>query len=206
MCYDTKSSLIAWIIAVVISLFLIHRNRSYDRWNAGFILVFSSIQLFEGGLWSTKNQSINSFITKIILVFLLLQPLMQTYLGAKYTKSNFLHMMIYIYFAIILYGLYRVVTSSKGEFYTNTGEGGHLIWNDKKHPNSFLSGGIPLIGILYFIGLFLPLMFAEKYKGIPLLLIGLLTLCYSLTKAKKGEFSSLWCYYSVIYAVVALFV
>lgn len=201
MCYNTQSSLIAWVLANSIALFLFYRNRNYDRWNAGFIATFSMIQLLEGGIWATKNKEINTLLTQLILIVLLMQPLIQSYLGWKYTQKNTLYFLTMIYLVILMYGIFRIY--SKGsEFYTKPGDGGHLIWHADK--GSFM--GSWLIGGLYLLGLFVPLLFAKNGKGIPLLVIGILTALYSLMIAKKGEFSSLWCNYAVIYAVVAVIV
>lgn len=206
MCYDTQSSIKAWIIANSLALFLYFRNRNYDRWNAGFIAVFSSIQLMEAGIWSSMpdNKKSNEMYTKLILLILLLQPLAQTSLGAYYTKEIVLQYISFILLGILIWGLVRVFTAPKGSFISTKGEKGHLVWNDKNEEGFFM--GNWFIVSMYFIGLFLPLVFAKEKKGLPLLLTGISTAIYSLMIAGKGEFSSLWCYYAVIYSVVALVV
>ena len=213
MCYDLESSLTGWVIAVSISLYLFYRNKNYDRWNALFITVFSTVQLLEAGIWWTysegeKNPS-NQLLTKLILLTLLAQPLVQTYMGAVYTKSETLQFLSYIYIGVFLWGLFRVSRSSPGQFYTSQNKKGHLVWNDSKSENEFLGGSNPIISkivpVLYLGGLFIPLLFAKDFRGIPLLITGVMTALYSLS-LKENAFSSLWCYYSVIYAVVAIFV
>lgn len=219
MCYNTESSLYAWIIANAIAIYLYNRNQRYDRWNSIFIAVFTTIQLLETGLWWTIDESAspqdnpsNELLTKMILLVLLLQPLSQTYLGAKATGSNVLHYLSFVYIGIFMYTLFRVGKSSPGEFYTSKNSRGHLEWHDTKveaKDKSFVGGGSNLgwlVSSLYLFGLFFPLLFAEKYRGLPLFVTGVGTAFYSMFISKSGEFASLWCYYAVLYAIVAVFV
>jgi len=220
MCYSTESSLSAWVIANAIALYLFYRNRRYDRWNAGFIAVFTTIQLLEAGIWLTMEDSVspvdnpsNELLTKMILLVLLMQPLSQAYLGAKATNASLLYYLSFIYLGVFLWALFfRVGTANPGEFYSSKGPQGHLVWHDSKseaNSGSFLGGDGNfswLVGALYLSGLFIPLLFAKDYQGLPLLAIGGGTAVYSLFIAKSGEFASLWCYYAVLYAIVAVFV
>jgi hypothetical protein len=224
MCYSTRSSFIAWFIAVGIAIYLYNRNKNYDRWNAMFIFTFTLIQLLEGLLWSTSSQKLNNILTIFVLIVLLLQPLVQSKAGADATNNKWLEMMIYLYVIVLLYGLFYIYRYGKN-FYTSVGESGHLVWHFEHRPfediprakfpargkfqvdsqcesDNILKGPI---GLLYLMGLFIPLLFAG-WKGLPLLLTGIFTAIYSLRIAGKDEFSSLWCYYSVIYAVIAIFV
>jgi len=196
MCYDVKSSLTSWSIAVAIAIYLYIRNRNYDRWNSGFIIAFTTIQLVEAGLWSTDNKGLNSLLTRLVLMVLLFQPFVQTYLGAQATKNTFLHIGSYIFLGIIIYGL---LASTNKNLRSNVGKNGHLVW----HLEGMMGG---VVGILYLLGLFVPLLFMKEGRGLPLLITGLITAAFSASKAGTGEFSSLWCYYSVIYSVVAVFV
>jgi len=135
-------------------------------------------------------------------------------MGAVYTKSDALYFMTFIYMGVMLWGLYRVGSSRPGEFYSSPNQKGHLVWHDSKAESeggSFLGGGNTtmnkIVPILYLAGLFIPLLFAKEYRGIPLLVTGGATALYSIFLAKnEGAFGSLWCYYSVIYAFVALLV
>jgi hypothetical protein len=218
MCYDLESSLSAWVLATSISLFLFYRNKNYDRWNAAFIVTFSTIQLLEAGIWWTQSKGeknpTNQILTKLILLTLLAQPLVQTYMGAIYTKSDILYFLSYIFMGIFLWGLYRVGTAKPGEFYTSENSKGRLVWyDDSNDVNSkdrgFVGGSNSvtniIIPILYILGLLFPLLFPKEYRGLPLLFVAIASALYSLS-LKQGSFASLWCFYSVIYAVVAIFV
>jgi len=205
MCYNKLTSIGAWIFAVVVGLYLYKRNKNYDRWNAGFILVFTLVQFSEAGIWDAldkENQTQNELFTKGILLILFAQPFIQSYLGHTNTKSNVLKYLSVLYAALLTYVLlFRVIGATPGQIYSDKGKGGHLIWHDKKTPTSFMGGyGI---GVIYLIGILFPLFFAGT-KGIPLLAVGVISALISFMVAKKGEFGSLWCIYAVFYGVVAL--
>lgn len=211
MCFDTQSSLTAWIIANSISIYLWCRNKNYDRWNAGFITTFTTIQLLEAGLWSSgKDSDVNSILTSLIAVMLMAQPLVQVYLGYTYTKEIILYYMSFIYLALFLYAIFKVLrTSSAGgasnasHYHSVVGPNGHWIWKNGSS-DSVINGWV--IGLLYLIGLFVPLLFMKDYRGLPLLFVGIVTAIYSLVISGKGEFGSMWCITAVLYSVVAIFV
>lgn len=210
MCFNAPTSLAAWIIANLIALYLWNRNRNYDRWNAVFIFTFTLIQLLEAGLWSTDKESLNQLLTGLIVLALLAQPLVQSYMGYKYmsstklggdsyTKQNLLLIMTYVYVILFIWGLIKVI-SNRESYQSKVGPNGHLVWESKGEPHV-----LSPFTWLYLIGLFIPLLFMKNYKGLPLLAIGLITFAYSWIKTKGKEFSSLWCFTAVIYAFVALF-
>jgi|688.fasta_scaffold17193_7 hypothetical protein len=209
MCYDIESSISAWIISNSIAIYLYYRNRRYDRWSCFFIITFSTIQLLEAGLWWSQKQGLpsntNEILTKLVLLVLLSQPFVQSYFGYRYTKVNLLKYMCVVYFAIILWGIYRVVTASKGSFYTSPNSQGHLVWHDSSKKN-FLGGNLPqyLIPSLYLGGLFIPLIFQKDNRGLPLIAVGVGSIAFSTIMGDSESFSSLWCFYAVIYSFVAL--
>lgn len=208
MCFNAKSSFTAWIIAVILSIYLYKRNKNFDRWNAGFILTFTFIQFLEGGVWLSlkyKETTLNSILTTFILISLLYQPFTQSALGYMFTKSPILKYSTLAYALIIGYTLFRIATTPMSNFSSTPGEEGHLVWNDKTHSTDFLGGGLNFIPYMYLAGLFLPLLY-QGWRGIPLIIVGLATAYYSLKVAGKKEFGSYWCYTSVIYALVALLV
>lgn len=206
MCYDVETSLLAWTLSYTIAWYLFERNRNYDRWIAGFVLCFTTVQLLEAGLWytlKTRDSDLNNLLTRLLLIILLLQPLVQTYLGYKYTSSGFLGILSYVFLGVLVWGLFKIWRSSK--FSSDVGPNGHLVWSQTESNSKQGLINNKLIGALYLFGLFFPLLFMKNYKWIPLVTVGILTALYSLSTTDSGEFSSYWCFTSVIYAVVALF-
>lgn len=208
MCFDEASSLLAWTLSYTIAWYLYNRNQNYDRWNAMFIMCFTTIQLIEAGIWSTygdptSSSSINELLTKLVLLVLISQPLFQSYSGYSATGSSMLGLMSVVFLAILMWTIYRLSRAECGQYSTAPGPNGHLVWRDSKSPN-FL--GSTLISVAYLFGLFVPLLFMREYRGIPLLIVGAITAAYSLMVAGRGEFGSYWCFASVAYAVAALFV
>ena len=195
MCYSTQASLTAWIISVVIGIYLWNRNSKYDRWNAGFIWSFSAIQLWEAGIWSSPH---NEIYLQLIMITLISQPLLQTFGAWQTTGSPFLKIMVGIYLFIFLYTVYRALTEKLS---VSIGQSGHLVWNSDH--TSFLSGGYPIISWLYLIGLVLGLLWALP-TSLPLIIIGIATMLWSLSKVSSKEFGSYWCYVAVVYSIIAL--
>lgn len=206
MCFDVQSSLLAWSLTYSISVYLYFRNKGYDRWNAGFIMSFSTIQLLEAGIWTTlgndKKPELNDILTRLVLLTLTIQPLVQSYMGYQYTKADILALMTWIFIGILIWSLYRLCTSKSGQFSTIAGPNGHLVWSDAKSSN-FLGG--TWIVIAYLMGLFVPLFFMRERRGAPLIVIGIITAIFSLMVVSKNELSSYWCYTTVLYAISALF-
>lgn len=202
MCFSPEVSLLAWIVSISISVFLYNRNRNYDRWNAAFIVSFSTIQLLEAGLWvNLNNPNINSLLTQLVFLTLLSEPLIQSFMGYHYTRNGFLQVLSYVMLGVFLWGLYRVLTSSKGQYYTEIGQKGHLVWRD--NGNDLLSNVFPL----WIFGLFVPLFFMKGYKGVILVAIGIATALFSLLYASGSpELGSFWCFLTVFYAIAAIFV
>jgi len=203
MCFSTESSLIAWVISVVIAIYLWKRNRNYDRWNSAFILSFSTVQLCEAGLWNQNPPSSTPrthIWLSILLVALYSQPLVQTFCAWRHSGDQILKIMTLIYTIILVIMLYRTMTEN---FYTTVGPNGHLVWNSRRRP--FLTGGCYLIGILYLIGVFLGLLWVVP-QSMPLIAIGFFTLVWSMSQAPGGEFGSFWCFTAVAYSVAAIFV
>ena len=199
MCYSTQSSIISWLISVTIGLYLWQRNKKYDRWNAGFIWVFSAVQLWEAGIWSSQDSEI---FVKLIALTLVLQPLVQTIGAWDATGRNsmLLTVLIGVYSVIVLYTLYRVFTE---QFWSTIGPNGHLVWHTDG--GQVVNGHIKVVGLLYLVGLFLGLFYGLP-STLPLISIGVLTIIWSLNRVSTQELASYWCYVAIAYSITSIFV
>jgi hypothetical protein len=186
----------AWVLSVAIAVYLIYRNRGYDRWNASFILAFSTIQLWEAGIWSTEDPQRQALFVKLIAITLAVQPLVQMMGAERYTTGDkrLLRAGVVMFAAIVAYTIYITCVE---RFWVTTGPSGHLVWNRS-------GGAIPVAPILYMVGVFIGLMYALPTSA-PLLAIGALTLAWSISRVSSREVGSYWCYSAVAYSVVALF-
>ena len=110
MCQSAKTSIVAWVIAAVIALVIISSGKPTSKWNGYFILTFILVQLLEFFVWnereregltssaaealkegasSTRNAPSGEALTRLILIALWLQPLVQTFMAYKYGRSNY---------------------------------------------------------------------------------------------------------------------
>lgn len=215
MCISKEVSIVAWVTAFLISIFLWKRNKNYDRWNAAFILTFSAIQLLEAGLWLSiekENLKMNTTLTKIVLIALWMQPFVQSYSGFLNTGKIPLLLLSIVFAIIIVWALSRIFINPTSKFFSSVGEDGHLVWNSSENRKlysggEFLSGGCGLLNILYLIGLFIPLLFMVPLStGLFLMAIGIGTYTWAQTQTTTDEFGSMWCLVAVIYALAAVLV
>lgn len=166
-----------------------------------------------------KNAADSETLTKLITIALWLQPLAQIYLAKRYGRKtrwgNVLTFLLVVYAALFLWAIVKVLDTEEGDYSSqphvgvgNTGIGedgkearGHLQWNT---PNGALGGGI-LTGV-YLFGLFFGLLFTDpKWHGWIIIILGLALLFFSIARHSGAEVGSLWCFYSVILAIVIFF-
>jgi len=113
MCINKEISLVAWVVATALSVYLWQRNKNYDRWNASFIVTFSTIQLLEAGLWySLENNYNTSMLTKIVLIALWMQPFIQSYAGYRQTNQTALLCLSVIFGLILLWTITRILSGN----------------------------------------------------------------------------------------------
>ncbi len=199
MCYNYESSITNYSISLIISLFLLHRNRINDNWNASFILTFSLIQLIESGIWKNiNNPKINSQLTKLIPIALVCQPLVQTFMAYNNNKDS----KVLLYFLLIFIGflVYTLLTLNDYEYKTHIGPNHHLVWEKN---NKFIFNNYTIY--LYLIGLVLGLLYMKpNYQRNILLSFGVLSFIYSLHQSNPEEFSTNWCFIGVVYGILSV--
>lgn len=233
MCQSAKTSIVAWLVAVIISLLLISKGKPSSKWNGYFILTFITVQLLEFMIWrerekiglstsaseaiensdSETNAPSSETLTRLILIALWLQPLVQTFMAYRYGRPAYKPQLMVVTMAFFVMFIWSIVKAlddtdhfeSKPYVNTTCGDGfasGHLIWSRSKS-KSFV--GPPIAAPLYLFGLLFGLCFMQPgLFGIILATFGGLSALYTAKQYGGGQASSMWCLYAIGYAFVAL--
>jgi heme A synthase len=216
MCWNKEVSMATYITVIVLVVILYRRNIGADRHLAIFSAAFVTIQLLEFFAWLSiekKDRKLNDLVTRLILIFLWSQPLVNSYMGLKGASSKtgkFIMLLAVIVFVMLFLG--AIVTALRGTFETRTGPNCHLVWYRKPSPNKpekgnsngFMADYSFLVGF-YLVGLFLPLLFIRPFrKGLALSVLGLGLLLISRKMGSKEEFSSWWCWIAGVFTLAAL--
>lgn len=209
MCYNFETSIYSWFIALFMSLLLVLRNNSMENvWIMAFILTYTQVQILEAIIWTDINKTDDGSkkrvadITKLILLAILAQPLINSLFGYFATGNSLLFYMTILY---IIIWLYMFNTIKSYEFNSRIGPNGHLIWEKTKNgkTSSLFGDEFYYIGIIYLIGLFLPQLFMEnKLKGYLFTGFGIISAIYSQIKYPQ-EMGSMWCFIAVFGSIIA---
>lgn len=215
MSNTAKGSITAWWILALMSLFLWYRNVQYDRCLAVFILTMGLVQLIEYGVCSgtdpgqaARMMYITLWLQCIVLAIgvFVLTRVPKDVENPSTTDSvvGLLAMWNLCLFAVIfITGI--ATTLMGGNELSVTTDNGYIEW--KNGEGSLLEPW----GILYFIGLFFPLLLLFGYYvwadiGLAVLLIyAILSAGYVLVNYPISAFISTWCYFSVGFAFLAWF-
>lgn len=208
MCWNKEVSIVTYITVVVIVIILYQRNVGSDRQLALFSLTFVTIQLLEFFAWLSiekQNRKMNDLVTRLILIALWAQPLINSYLAYKYLDQEneqfkFILVGLIVMFVILfIYSIYMASRSTK--FSTKTGPNCHLVWKRGKNLDFM---GEKLI-IIYLIGLIVPLLFVENLKkGLILIGVGLVLMIFARMMSSQKEMGSWWCWVAFVFVLAAL--
>jgi hypothetical protein len=193
MCYSKESSITAFIVGSISSLYLITCSKNNFNKHIGlFLFSVTLMQFAEYLLWyDQKCGLINKTTSKLLPIVLTLQPL-AIFVGAYIYNTmniplNILILIITILTIIMVYLLHLAFTLN-GNWCTRPNENNSLQWANIKY--------IWQLGFLYY-GVFIvsPFLFKSKWRGIMLFLVGLIT--YLFTRYPNFHTSySRWCYFS----------
>uniref|UniRef100_A0A6C0CG89 Uncharacterized protein n=1 Tax=viral metagenome TaxID=1070528 RepID=A0A6C0CG89_9ZZZZ len=236
MCQSAQTSLVAFVVATLIALLVITRGKKNGIWNGCFILAFISIQLLEFFIWwnrrkegltdsaeealkegdGPRNGPSGEALTRLILIALWLQPLVQTFMAYKYGQPRFKSQLLVLtmaYFVMFIWSIVRA-TDSKRSFSTHPVTGqcgeGHLVWTTRGQNETYEESLGTFVGpgpasLIYGFGLIFGLLFMRPTKfGIMLLVLGGIMLTYNAKNYRTGESSSMWCLWAIFYAFLAL--
>jgi hypothetical protein len=198
MCHNKEVSTLSWIGALLASLYLFHRGNPGDTWVGAFTLTFAQMQVLEALIWSTDRKE--QFFNRLVTPALWTQPLVgSAFLYQSGVKNDIILSAIIAYSVIFLLSIY-----DKKNVDIKIGPNGHLIWERKP---GILGGTCEksnqILNILYFLGLFMPILFINTSAKIPLLMFGTATLGYTKYYYPE-EANSLWCWVSVILPLIQI--
>ena len=214
MCWNEQVSFLTYVVVIIIIVIILRQNPSPNvRWQAYFALTFITIQLLEGFLWvsiKNKNDQMNAFFTRLVLIALWAQPLINSYAGARFGQTSdfgkkVLIVSTVIFIGTFIYAVYQAMRSDI-DFNTEKTDSCHLQWMRSDTPQ-FMSN-IDALAPLYIAGLFVPLLFIlPRRDAIILVTVGLITLIFARRVTKEDEsLSSMWCLFAAIYVGAILFI
>jgi len=214
MCWNKEVSVVTYVTVMVLVIILYKRNKGSDRHIALFSAAFVTIQLLEFFAWlsiENKDKKLNDLITRIILIALWAQPLVNS-LAAMSKSLNPILITGSIIWGLLFYASI-INASSPEEFKSEKGPNCHLVWSrniggieNKVGEGSFM-GDYKILTFFYLAGLFIPLLFIKPMKrGIKLAIIGFILLTVSRKMSSKTEFSSYWCWAAGVFTVSGLLI
>lgn len=236
MCWNKEVSIITFITVIVFVIILLRRNVGSDRHLAIFSAAFVIIQLLEFFAWLSiekKDRKLNGLVTRLILICLWIQPLINTFMALKeymnptnqessdseigserkpeFFQRILLIVMIGIFVILLLIALANGVDKNQ-RFETKSGSNCHLVWKrTNKSTGTVKTSGTrfmadhTIFNIMYLAGLFIPLLFVKPLKkGVVLAFLGLILLVISRKMGSRDEFSSWWCWIAGVFVIAAL--
>jgi|TARA_B110001450_G_scaffold256735_1_gene288405 hypothetical protein len=198
MCFSAESSITAYILGSIASLYLLIKGDKYDKHIGLFSLTFVQVQLAEFLMWIDQdcNKGINHYATIFMHYILFLQP-MSVIIGAILFKTTniskeLLYFLVLSIICIIINS--SIVIYKKKELCSKSINNGHLEWSGIPKYNLFYN-------VCYLILMSLIWPFLKNKKGLFVFIFGIITLLFGLNNNYRFDFDqweSKWCFYSVL--------
>lgn len=199
MCFSAESSLSAYILGVIASLYLLIKGDRYDKHIGLFSLTFIQMQIAEFLIWIDLdcNKNLNHYASILTEYILILQPL-SIILGAILFKTtNIPNNLLYLFllFSIIIFVDHSIkVFYNKKRLCSKSINNGYLEWDNIDNHNIYDY-------ITYFIFLFFIWPFFKNVKGIYVFMYTLISLLVGLNNNYEFNFAqweSKWCFIGVL--------
>lgn len=213
MCYNAKSSLIAFLVTSICSIYIYHRDYKYGKALALFFFTVSLMQISEFFMWSDQGcGNMNHYATLFAFIVLCLEPLIAIWVAYKFDITNIdkkkLKYILYIYvivfgFAIIKSLLYSGKLCSKPN-----PNNANLNWGIHPIVKTLPKFILYIFYVLYFGAFLTFLLFKNKKEGLTyfLLYMGTLVISKLITLGNPGAWKSIWCIYVNIIPILAIFI
>ena len=212
MCWSAEVSLITFITSASMCAYLWYRNEINDRALSLWIFSFALMQLFEFFMWI--NMKNHSFVSKLSLIFIFLQPLVLSYALLKYGTIydgkyvQFAKYLLWFFIALsaikVIYTIYYAfIVEANKDWLSVKGPNCHLIWHFIKH--QFEMPYITRINKLYHLPLIIACLLIKPTIPIGIMYssIGLITY-YLSYYFYKLEYGSIWCWIANIMGLFAI--
>lgn len=192
MCYNAKSSLMAFLIITFLSLMLWYRNQKYDRVISAFTLIVGLIQLVESGVHTGININLAG---QLIFLILWLQVFIFSVGTYNYLHNIYSKLLVIVFTLALIVAIIYVILG-QARFKVALGPSGHIEWY--QNSGSLLGHW----GWIYLLGIFLPLMLLlarSKWTDLGLYLLlayGFISLLLTSLFFPRA-LPSLWCYSAI---------
>jgi hypothetical protein len=200
MCWNAEVSLITFITSSLLCAYLWYRNDDNDRVIASWVFSFAIMQLLEFFMWINLNS--HSFVSKISLISLYLQPIVlglallylgkyHTIINEKNTKYLIILLLVIVVLKLIQIIYFVGIQERTNKWSSIIGKNCHLVWHFFKSDFH-----IPILRdslITYHLPLILFTLLIKPF-GYIYTIIGLITNYYSKYVYGNEQKGSIWCW------------
>jgi len=192
MCYTRQTSINAFIIGSLLSIYIMRKDNKDLKIIGGFLLFVSFMQLFDAIFWEYPTGKINEITTKVACIFNHLQPIVLAILIIKYKGylSDKLFTLLFAYTLITF--AYTIANWNLLNTTTVTANSGmSLDWKWNHFDGSVLVYSLFLITLLS-----LMLSLSSPYNRI-IFMVTLIGFIFSYYKYQiQRSTGRFWCYFA----------
>jgi len=199
MCFSAESSLTAYILGSIASLYLLIKGDKYDKHIGLYSLIFIQMQLAEFFMWIDQNcnKHLNHYASIFAQYILILQPISIIIGAILFKTTNIPNNLLYLFLLIgcsffIFYKLHYKY--GKKNLCSKSIDNGYLEWDG--------FGKRTLLGYFtYFTLTFLIWPFVKNKKGFFVFIFAIISLLFGLNNNYQFNFAqweSKWCFFGVL--------
>ncbi len=192
MCYTKQTSINAFVIGSLLSIYIMRKDNKDLKIIGGFLLFVSFMQLFDAIFWEYPTGKINELTTKVACIFNHLQPIVLAFLIIKYKGylSDKLFILLFAYtlittaYTIANWNLLNTTT-------VTTNSGMSLDWKWNHFDGSVLVYSLFLITLLA-----LMMSLSSPYNKV-IFMVTLIGFIFSYYKYQiQRSTGRFWCYFA----------
>ena len=185
MCWNKEVSLNTFLFSLF-GISFAYFNNVINFYEYLYFISFISMQLLEYFAWSNlNNKKMNTFLSKIGLFLIFIQPIFYTLSRDINNKIKTWIIALYIVFSMFCLVYFPI------DFSMNKAKNGHLAWNWLNFPTIII-----LIWLSFIFGL---ILYQKQYFKFGVYLMVVLAIYY--TYYKTNTWGSLWCWIANLLSV-----